>query len=69
VTYYLKRDIGVLYCPDVAVLSCLAVDSPLAAARVLKVPDVAIPMQHSLLKRISAFQTKEVSAQLACAAV
>jgi hypothetical protein len=33
------------------------------------VPDVAIPMQHSLLKRISAFQTKEVSAQVACAAV
>eukprot|EP00879_Flechtneria_rotunda_P003315 GHRR01003541.1.p1 GENE.GHRR01003541.1~~GHRR01003541.1.p1 ORF type:complete len:256 (+),score=45.89 GHRR01003541.1:230-997(+) len=38
--------------------SDLEVDSPLAA-RVLKVPDVAIPMQHSLLKRISAFQTKE----------
>lgn len=50
---------------------CSAVDSPLAAARVLKVPDVAIPMQHSLLKRISAFQSKEVSllyhAQLAAA--
>lgn len=24
-------------------------------------PDVAIPMQHGLLKRISAFQSKEVS--------
>lgn len=32
-------------------------DSP---SRVIKVPDVAIPMQHGLLKRISAFQSKEV---------
>ncbi|WIA11940.1 hypothetical protein OEZ85_012022 [Tetradesmus obliquus] len=45
--------------PGTGSCSDAEVDSPLAAARVLKVPDVAIPMQHSLLKRISAFQSKE----------
>lgn len=35
-------------------------DTPVAPTRNLKVPDVAIPMQHALLKRISAFQSKEV---------
>jgi hypothetical protein len=39
---------------------CLLTHTGGDTARVIKVPDVAIPMQHGLLKRISAFQSKEV---------
>lgn len=56
-------------CPVIHLYVRLAVESPSSAGRVLKVPDVAVPMQHSLLKRISAFQTKEVRAPTARAAV
>lgn len=45
-------------------LCSVAVGSPTTAGRALKVPDVAVPMQHSLLKRISAFQSKEVRPSL-----